>query len=409
MGNESKLVTLEQEKALSDLRRLAEESKANPNKPVEDWTPQLKEREAQRPTPAQAHAQLQAQRNERLQTHAQATEVLHQELSGKLGQERLKELEAKLAVNFNTIKEREAKRLDRLELLDERDVLSDEYVQTLKADPALCRQTYTEAIKQFAQKEIEAGRTPADLSRFHSRQSINNGFETQRLELAGQAFRRLYGHGTPDSDIFEETLKSLYSDTSPSESKERRSNAAIRDMVIEQYLSYQDAALPTETKQSSLEFSRKSPSASAYAETLLEMTGKYNLYKVEQAAKGMVKECDEVLTQLGILPTPYSKSKTWAMWDIGKQYYYFTHPEKADAGYTLGDPLESDEKRQEIVNRHIGWEAFAAFTKRGNKDFIRHVPKERRETALEYLGRVPKENGTLSSKELAELGALLRN
>jgi hypothetical protein len=69
--------------------------------------------------------------------------------------------------------------------------------------------------------------------------------------------------------------------------------------------------------------------------------------------------------------------------------------------------MNDSQKREEIVDRHVGWEAYAAW-RSGDKAFINRVPESTRNRALEYLEREPKQRGTLPSNELAELGSLLR-
>ena len=99
------------------------------------------------------------------------------------------------------------------------------------------------------------------------------------------------------------------------------------------------------------------------------------------------------------------------MWDLGKQFYYFLHPEQSGVKYEIANPLSSEKKQQEIIDRHLGWEAYAAFNSNSPesvewRNTIIANPKFTK--ALEILNKKPKENKTLSSFDLTALGTLLR-
>jgi hypothetical protein len=49
-------------------------------------------------------------------------------------------------------------------------------------------------------------------------------------------------------------------------------------------------------------------------------------------------------------------SKSWAYWDVGKQLYMYSNPNKSNKNYKLGNPLEDKELFWDIVYRMIGWE-----------------------------------------------------
>ena len=171
-------------------------------------------------------------------------------------------------------------------------------------------------------------------------------------------------------------------------------------------LSYRDANIPEQEKANALRFVRDSDSGRKYADALIEMTKTHNVREFENVAQKMVEECRSVLGKLGIRPTPYTDSKTWGMWDIGKQYYFLLHPDENDPKYRIADPIADSGKHAEIVHRHVGWEVYAAW-RRGEKDFLERTPEKTRNQIVGYLEREPKHRGTLSSDELAELGSLL--
>ena len=179
--------------------------------------------------------------------------------------------------------------------------------------------------------------------------------------------------------------------------------------LLKAYLSYQDAPLPPDVKAETLQYTVEDQSAKKYAMSLVDMSSTHTIQTLERAARAMTDECINTLHRLGIQPSPYGESVTWAMWDMSKQFYFFTHPGENDSNYSVGDPLIDQTKYEEIVDRHVGWEAFAAYNGNEERDFVGQIHNpEIRTQVTSYLDRTPKENGTLSSKELAELGALLR-
>jgi hypothetical protein len=178
-----------------------------------------------------------------------------------------------------------------------------------------------------------------------------------------------------------------------------------KEDMISDYLSYQDMEVPADEKKSMLDWSINSESANKYAEALQDMLAHTSKNQIEGLASHMVFDAKEILKKIGLRGSAFAESKTWAMWDIAKQYHYATHPDEADAKYSNVDPLRSPKKIQEIVDRHVGWEAYRAKDKKFARKFKKHPLFK---TLNEYLNKKPKENGDLSSKDLAELGALLR-
>ena len=344
----------DKEAALSELRHLAAESAKDPVKPLEDWV------------------------------YAPSPEVLERS-------------ERAFAAG------REQARIERQKY--------EQKILELQSNPERLQKEYKDAIKDFVNAELKAGATMEDIARRHAGESVANGPEKERLKMINTAFCRTYGYGDPQGIFFEKVLEDEFPNTEkvPEEGAERAiaSKEQLRDLVLGQYLSYQDATLPEEAKKQALEYNQNSESAKRYAEALIEMSAKHNLAEVQDVAREMVEECTSRLEALGCMPSAYTASLSWAMWDIGKQEHYLLHPEQGDPKYTIADPLTSPEKREEIIDRHVGWEAFAA-GRRGENSFLERVPEVTRTAATEYLSRTPKSNGTLSSKELAELGALLR-
>lgn len=184
---------------------------------------------------------------------------------------------------------------------------------------------------------------------------------------------------------------------------------SLRASVIKDDLSYQDAILSEEVKKQSLDWSKESESAQKYADSILQLSQRVSLERLRQLARELVLTMNAEATRLGIPVSPYGKSITWAMWDIGKQNYFFTHQAENDPAYKIGDPLTSDEKHEEIINRHLGWEAYLTFHNDVMLEWKQKIMNDPNfSDALELLNKPPKQNYTLSSKELAELGKILR-
>lgn len=203
-------------------------------------------------------------------------------------------------------------------------------------------------------------------------------------------------------------LEARKSNQIPSDNSDQSArNRELYEHVLKEYLSYQDADIPEEAKQEALEYSEKSESAKKYVESLLALAKKYRFTRLESEADRMRDECASILERIGVQAGPYAESRTWSLWDIAKQYHYVLHPDESDARYDVADPFESEEKRAEIVNRHVGWEAYGS-SRQGDNDFLDLLSEDKQSAVIELLTQPPKENGTLSSKELAELGALLR-
>jgi hypothetical protein len=181
-----------------------------------------------------------------------------------------------------------------------------------------------------------------------------------------------------------------------------------KDSIVEHYLSYQDTELSEDLKKEILKHNEQSESAQKYAETLSSTLTVYGSEKMEDMVEGMIDECEGILERIGITASQYSKSKTWAMWDIAKQLFYLEHPEERDEKYEVGNPILIRSKRQEIVDRHIGWEAYGAYNKSEDRNFIEKLGATK-DKVLEFLNKEAKNNGTLSSKDLAALGALVRD
>jgi len=370
-----------------------------------------------------------------------AAENLHKELEGKNDNEKILEIRKRID-GAEEEREEIRKRFPELEQGSEEKrkncvkkySLEDEYGHILKSNPLLCREVYVNTIKKYIEKELNAGRTLQDIDTYFIPRS-------KELDLITDSFISIYGAGDPQSVILDEIIEQFKQDGRYTEKqnttnagkeipktvtedtlfasgknlknidtaeKQETANEFIKENIIKNYLSYKDTGLSEELKKKMLEYNMQSGNAMRYAEAIIEFSKKYNLNMLEQKSGEMVGKCLDVLKNIGIKPSDYAVSKTWANWDVAKQFYYFTHPEEINPKYKIQDPLSSANKSQEIINRHVGWEIYRAYNQGKEREFLYKIKDiGLREQIKEMLNSAPKENGTLSSWKLAELGLLI--
>src|SRR3989344_8368304 len=183
--------------------------------------------------------------------------------------------------------------------------------------------------------------------------------------------------------------------------------------LLREYLSYQDAHVDDSTKDGMAKAVENSSRAREYGLTLYKLLKKHGQKETEEVAGKMVSDTGKFLRKLGLKPSPFAESKTWAMWDIAKQQYYFELYQKEgrtpehQKGYLIESPF-TEIKHREMIDRHAGWEAYRAYNDERVKDFLERIPKEKADGIKKLLEKPPKENGTLGASDLAELGKLLR-
>jgi hypothetical protein len=132
--------------------------------------------------------------------------------------------------------------------------------------------------------------------------------------------------------------------------------------------------------------------------------GKIEICRIAECIKG---DCEIILRDIGIeAPSGYTKSITWALWDMAKQNFYKMNPEKCD-GYYVADYWYN--KKQEILDRHVGWEFY---NNRNMSDVLDGLRNRTSNREIAEVGRLinlpPKMNNTLASYALAELGSIVR-
>jgi hypothetical protein len=184
--------------------------------------------------------------------------------------------------------------------------------------------------------------------------------------------------------------------------------------VVAKYFSYPDVGTP-EQLVNRVQATFAMPNARNYAEALMELANRESMQKVVDLADDMKKAMLGDARRLHMPVSAFGRDRSWAMWDIGKQFYLSKHPDKSSDEYKdkLADPMadtqEGNEKKLEIVNRHIGWEARRAYSRNISKWKEEVSSKEALfASAMPLLSRPPeKSDGQLHSYELTELGSLL--
>ncbi len=176
------------------------------------------------------------------------------------------------------------------------------------------------------------------------------------------------------------------------------------------FLSYPDV-LEGQQLRDSLEYVATNPSAKKYSEALVKLSELYDgnevLYLATQLRDGFLGDAKE----LGLEPSLYGKSQSWALWDIAKQYYLSEHPEESNADlYELGNPFNPSRKydkiRGQIVYRHLGWEYERALKDPDFKPTPLDTGTSELITRLIAEGE-RNETGQLSSYVLSDIGEAL--
>lgn len=179
-----------------------------------------------------------------------------------------------------------------------------------------------------------------------------------------------------------------------------------------EYLAYQDADLSDEVKAQTLEATAHSESAERYESALRDIFSNTSSEEIIEDAEKIKSVALEILESWNLAPSPYTKSRTWALWDIAKQHYIFTEKQAGrelpfnTEKYRNADWTDHD-KKVEILNRHLGWELYRHFQDGTKQEFFDRLRVSSQGFAIgRLLEAEPKENGTLSSSDLAELGRL---
>jgi hypothetical protein len=99
-----------------------------------------------------------------------------------------------------------------------------------------------------------------------------------------------------------------------------------------------------------------SPSMEKYAGALASQ----DAGQVDALTNHLRAEFKRAMSAVGMDPSKFGKSKSWANWDIGKQLFLNENPNQSSSKYRLANPLEDKRLQEEIVARMVGWEMHGA-------------------------------------------------
>ena len=197
------------------------------------------------------------------------------------------------------------------------------------------------------------------------------------------------------------------------ESTEEAQTTGISPDEANDLLGYGDVDFTPEEAQlvaDSEQDPEKSAQKRKYVDALINMAEQYGKDAVLQTAENIRNACFEELDRLGLQPSKFGRSITWALWDMAKQRRLFEYPTESHPDYELGNPMADDEWgakiRQVIADRHVGWEYDAA-TGFGNAiDAVAPLGPESANRII--LSGQRNDTNQLRSLEYSRLGATLR-
>jgi hypothetical protein len=141
-----------------------------------------------------------------------------------------------------------------------------------------------------------------------------------------------------------------------------------------------------------------------YAQT--QVSSNAQLEEVTQAGIASVLLA---LRRLGVPPSPFCQSQSWYAWDVAKQLYYLEQPTSSSAAYRLANPFTDALKREEIVDRHLGWELAAAQRDDGlPESFWLSFQHSEQRLIRQILEKFP-DRESPPSNELARLGRIVND
>ena len=194
------------------------------------------------------------------------------------------------------------------------------------------------------------------------------------------------------------------------EPEETNENEDIEN-TIREYFSYSDAMELTDDEKSQiLEKTLKNNSAKKYAKILLKLKNQGLMPRVDNLVREIFAKTITQLTSYSVNPRPYTYSNSWVYWDIAKQIYYLDNPGESNSNYLLANPLESPEKIQEIIDRHIGWEIYSQMDTGEINGFLNRIrdPIYGKRVIDVMIAKANKKFDHFSSYKMAELGKNVR-
>lgn len=181
--------------------------------------------------------------------------------------------------------------------------------------------------------------------------------------------------------------------------------------IIQKYFCYIDSPEIEEVEKSRiLKNAIASKSALRYAKILWDFKKEGKFEEVEVTSQKIYGDTLTDLYNYDIGISPYSLSKSWAIWDVAKQLFYIKNPSQTNkTRYKIANPLVDEEKQIEILDRHIGWEIYSKLTTGELDTFLSRFKNPiYRKRMVEFMIEKPNVTNTLSSYKLAELGKNVR-
>lgn len=147
-----------------------------------------------------------------------------------------------------------------------------------------------------------------------------------------------------------------------------------------------------------------------YGNALAQLVTDHGFESVQSKIDTILDGFNRKAKLIGLTPTVFSASPSWAAWDLGKQAYFAEHPAESDTNnYELYNPMLNNRPGQkvtnEIINRQIGWEYSIAVA--ADPDFIPDVTFATKARVDAHIEAAAIEGRELHSYELSDIGQLL--
>lgn len=192
----------------------------------------------------------------------------------------------------------------------------------------------------------------------------------------------------------------------PEESSEEKINQIILD-----FFTYKDSHELSDEEKEIIEMNTlKSESAKRYANIIFKLEKENKLEEVKRVSKEIFAKTITKLNEYEVEPLPFTYSLSWAIWDIVKQIYYLENPQETTDKYILENPLESEEKQQEIIDRHIGWEVYTQMCSENLNNFLNKIrdPVFGKRVINVMIDKTNDGDKRMPSYKLSELGKNVR-
>ena len=197
--------------------------------------------------------------------------------------------------------------------------------------------------------------------------------------------------------------------------QEARDNEALHtpaelaeSMTIAGYLSGRETLSRTESEEH-IDMILNSPEGVDIIDSVKELFAKHGETAVKDTAVRLRDTMIDILSELGIDASAFTRSPAWALQEMALANYYREDlgPD-IDPDDTNGDPMISPEAQENILYEHLGWEVYQNFHGKPQEELADRFFGDNFLTIVDYLNRDPQASSmTLSQRELAELGQLV--